>query len=116
MTAARVMASTRTGTAQRWCLFSNPRPGAGVSPEPGSVLWGSHEGDAVTLTVDYRVARAIIGRRVDALRFGSEEVTAHRDFRRLKVAGGLRLLDHETGYRITMDDWELAGMVVDTSD
>ncbi len=118
--AAGLMAETHNGTAQRWCLFSGIDPSA---PDrrptaPKGPLWAPSVHDRGEMPVAKKVVGAIERDRLTYLRGGGDEVDAHRNLLRLKVAGLLRLLARvpDGGLLITVEDWELAGMVVAASD
>lgn len=125
--AADVLRDTSTGTAQRWVLFSavdpsapDQRPpmplGIGGASDLRPFLWQPQLADAGMLEVAAEVEAEIVRDRSVYLRGRGDEASSHRNYLKLKTAGGLRLLDHEHGLVITVEDWALAEMIIAASD
>ncbi len=114
-----MLADQETGTAQRFALFSATDPTIPLEPTtwPEEVLFEvppTITGQTVTVTDKIKKE---IRARAHAVRSGAiapDPLDSHRDLNRLKVAGLLAILAGRTD--INLEDWMLAGMVMDTSD
>lgn len=114
-----LLADTAGGTPQRFLFVGALDPAAPLDrpADPGGLAW---EPPTPTrrnrITVAGPVRDEIVARRHGVLtgRRTPGPYDAHRDQLRLKVAALLGLLDGRA--TVTVDDWALAGIVLDTSD
>ncbi len=128
--AAELLADANAGTPQRfvWLAATDPTAPDDTPEWPGPLPWTPlAPGDLAayhvnrggwnryTMTLAACITQAIRADRLAVLRESEEraELDAHRLLGRVKTAGVLALLDHRMD--VTEDDWNLAGMVVETS-
>lgn len=106
------------GTPQRFVYFAaEDRSIPDDAPMwPGALDWRPPTRTAGPMGLDTEVARQIRARALARSRGTTviDQLDAHRDLNRLKVAGLLAVLDRRTD--ITAGDWSLAGQVLDASD
>lgn len=106
------------GTPQRVCWFAAEDPSIpDDAPEwPGPIEWQMPTHPVGPMRLAAEVAAEIRGRSlaVSRGRLTLPPLDAHRDLVRLKVAGLLALLDY--GLDVSVEDWELAGQVLNASD
>lgn len=106
------------GTPQRFVFLSatDPTIPEVAPPWPGALGYELVRHSADPMTLDANISATIRAASVAVSR-GEREVDpldAHRDLVRLKVAGLLALM--ASRLHIDAEDWQLAGMVLDTSD
>lgn len=119
-TAIPLLQDSATGTPQRfvWLAARDPdAPPVGAEPDwPGPLPLRRSARQAGHLEVDPDVATTI--KAADRARVRGEvtgdELDAHRDLSRLKVAALLAALEERR--TVTNEDWHLAGQVLDSSD
>jgi hypothetical protein len=117
-----LLADTAGGTPQRFVWFGVVDPDAPLSRpnDPGRLSWTAPDptptGKLTGLRIAPTVAAEIVSRRHEVLtgRRIPGLYESHRDFLQLKLAGLLGVLAGRTS--VTVEDWALAGMLVDTSD
>lgn len=106
------------GTPQRFAWFAAHDPTIPDEPPdwPGPIRWRPPLHKPGAMTVDPNVAAHVRGRNLARTRgqLIIDPLDAHRDLGRLKLAGLLALLDARQ--TITVDDWDLAGTIMDSSD
>lgn len=106
------------GTPQRFVFLPALDPNVPDAPpdDPGPLDWRPPVHQTGPMPLDPAVAAEIHDRGVARTRgeIIVDQLDAHRDLSRLKVAGLLAILAGRTS--IDADDWHLAGMVMETSD
>jgi len=120
--AAQLFADSSTGTPQRVVMFHANDPSIPAEPPEAPAPWpeGPWVPSAITggQTIELEPeVLAEVRERALAIQRGAlvlDTLDAHRDQNRLKEAAMLAILAHRL--RITVDDWRLAGMILDASD
>ena len=117
-TAVALIDDAATGTPQRflWLSATDPTIPDKAPPWPGAMQWSPPRRPAGPLDLAPEVAAEIRGRNIAVARgdLVLDQLDAHRDQGRLKVAALLAILAGRED--INADDWRLAGIVLDTSD
>lgn len=112
-----LLADVDGGTPQRFVFTGVVDPGAPLARpvDPGGVAWDCPEPPR-EIGVAAPIRAEIVARRHEVLtgRCTPDTYDSHRQQNRLKVAALLALLEQRTD--VTVDDWHLAGMILDTSD
>lgn len=114
-----VLDDSAGGTPQRFVWFQGAiDTGAPdiAPPWPGQLDWVP-ESSAVRLSLAAHVHETVDRDRVQALHTGQKtagKYESHRNLLRLKLGALLGLLDQRT--IVSDDDWELAGLILETSD
>lgn len=121
--AARLLSaqSVDEGTLQRfvWASATDPSIGEEPPPDPGPLHWdvnivnqtvlGTSMGFPESIKTELRIQHVRVGRGELVPETGRE----HESLQRVKVSGLLAILDGRA--EVTLSDWALAGMVLDTS-
>lgn len=124
-TAQVIVDDAATGTAARfiWAMATDPDAPDEPPAWPGPLLWSPpeeicHDGktpSVQTMTVHDDIRNEVATARLTALRGAAavNDVDAHANLARLKIAGTLAILDRRLD--INIDDWRLAGTYMRTS-
>lgn len=120
--AALLLADTGTGTPQRFVMFSANDPAIPAEADDAPPPWPpgpwipSKITGGQTMALDPEVLTEVRERAL-AIQRGAlvlDALDAHRDQNRIKEAAMLAILAGRL--RITVSDWQLAGMILDASD
>jgi hypothetical protein len=116
--AVNLIDDAAAGTPQRFAWFAAHDPTVPDEPPdwPGPIRWRPPIHKPGAMSIDATVAAEIRARNLARTRGQViiDPLDAHRDLGRLKIAGLLALLaERQT---ITVDDWTIAGTVMDSSD
>jgi hypothetical protein len=126
--AGEILADSDGGTPQRFLWFSTTDPAIPDTAPlwPGAVDWTPPRWDTGTVTTIERqdtclidvdpaiVAELRAAQRAKVAGTGTTDMDSHRGLNKLKVAAVLAVLDGR--YNIGLEDWDLAAIVLDTSD
>lgn len=116
--AADLLNDAAGGTPQRFVFLPAEDPNIpDIAPAwPGEIRWHTPQHQAGPMAVENAIAQEIRAAALARARgeLVVNELDAHRDLNRLKVAALLAVMEQRLD--VNAEDWALAGMVLDTSD